>query len=294
MPEEEPSSDAAAPSVSGTQAGSPRPALSLPAAWQPITPRGVAAFATASYGRLFLFQCLIALLGAAAVVWFVATAWFPTIRAAIAQLPSEGVIRNQELQIVRTSAEPLAEGRFLGFAVDLEQQSRATLTGDVRVELHRKSFEICSLLGCWRFVYPHGWEIHFSRPELQPWWGAWQTMLLTILGLSVVFTLLLAWTMLATLYWPVVYLVAYLNDRELKLAQSWRMAAASLLPGALVMIAGILAYGLGTLDLVRFLVVTVLHFLVPWVYLVISPLLSPRVQRGSSATKNPFANAKEL
>ena len=40
-------------------------------AWEPFTPRGVAAFAGAGLGRLWLVQFVVAMLAAAAVVWFV-------------------------------------------------------------------------------------------------------------------------------------------------------------------------------------------------------------------------------
>ncbi len=61
-----------------------------PVAWQPLTPRGVAAFARASGGRLLLVQLLLASLAAAVVVWFLQEAWFPVIHQAIGQLPGQG------------------------------------------------------------------------------------------------------------------------------------------------------------------------------------------------------------
>ena len=61
-------------------------------AWEPITPRGVAAFARASFERLFVVQAVVALLGAAAIVWVLSNGIFPTIDAAIAQLPDTGQI----------------------------------------------------------------------------------------------------------------------------------------------------------------------------------------------------------
>src|SRR5215831_1390432 len=60
--------------------------------WLPLTPRGVAAFARASWWRLLLVQFIFATLVAAAVVWFLDTAWFPTIHNAIRKLPARGEI----------------------------------------------------------------------------------------------------------------------------------------------------------------------------------------------------------
>src|SRR5687767_9056439 len=67
-------SDEARESPAGVKAGdSPAPLTTealLPAAWQPITFRGVAAFAGAKLGRLLLVQLIVALLTAGAVGWF--------------------------------------------------------------------------------------------------------------------------------------------------------------------------------------------------------------------------------
>jgi hypothetical protein len=259
------------------------------AAWQPITPRGVAAFSYASAGRLFLVELVVAFLAAATIAWFLATAWFPAVREAIRRLPNEGIIRGQQLISPRTSTEQLVEDRFLGIVVDIQQQTQATLSSDVRVEFHRRDFAICSLFGCWIFTYPRGWEIQFNRPELQPWWGAWQTMMLGMATVAVIIMLFASWAVLATAYCLLVYLIAYFNDRELSLGGSWRLASAALLPGAFVVIAAVFAYSVGMLDLVRFLVAAALHMIVPWVYLVTSPLALPRPQARTGKSRNPFA-----
>ena len=59
------------------------PASSLP--WQPITFGGVASFARASFGRLFIVQFIVALLVAGSVSCFLAAAWFPVAQKAIAR-----------------------------------------------------------------------------------------------------------------------------------------------------------------------------------------------------------------
>jgi hypothetical protein len=86
-----------------------KPAL----AWQPLTARGVAAFAGASFGRLWSVQLVCALLAAATVVWGVAECWFPTIRKAIRKLPPQGEIRSGRLSWPEASPQNPAENRFL-------------------------------------------------------------------------------------------------------------------------------------------------------------------------------------
>src|SRR5579859_4979404 len=91
-----------------------------PFAWQPLTPRGVAAFADATFGRLFLFQGVVAALSALVVVWFVATHWFPTIKGGIDRLPAHGSIQAGQLNWGGDSPRLLAESRFLALVIDLQ------------------------------------------------------------------------------------------------------------------------------------------------------------------------------
>src|SRR5690349_5285327 len=116
-------------------------------AWEPITPRGVAAFARASFGRLWLVQFIIALLVAGAVVWLLYSGVFPTVREAIRRLPDAGDIRGAKLDWRGSSPVSLAEGNIIAFTVDLDH------TGDVRspahfqIEFGREDVMVHSLLG---------------------------------------------------------------------------------------------------------------------------------------------------
>ena len=92
-----------------------------PPAWQPITPSGVAAFAHAKIGRLLIVQFIIAALVAWCALWFLTANFFPIVREAIAQLPDEGIIQNQQLSTPHTSTLPLAESRFLALVVDVNK-----------------------------------------------------------------------------------------------------------------------------------------------------------------------------
>ena len=261
-----------------------------PFAWQPFTPRGVAAFAQATFGRLFIVELIVALLAAAAVVWFLQTAWFPTVRESLRQLPEQGVLRNQELSSPRNSIEPLAENRWLAFVVNLEGESGAAVRSDLLVEFRRNNFLVCSVFGCLVFNYPKNYTIDVNRPELEPWWGAWEPILMGITIVGVVFGLFTAWFLLATFYFVPVRLLAFFKDRELCLSGSWKLASAALLPGALLLTAGIVAYGFGALDLIHLLLVAVLHFVVGWVYL-FSLFALPRAQAAGPRLVNPFVAA---
>lgn len=277
------------PSVSPT-AGPPPPESSAPQwAWQPVTPRGVAAFARAPFSRLLLVEGIFVSLAVGAMVWFLAAAWFPVIREAIAKLPEQGVIRNGELTSPRLASGLLAEGTFLAMSVGLDRRGSATPTADVHLEFRQRQYLVCSLLGCLAFDYPKNWIIEFNRKELEPWWGAWEPILLALTALFSVGGLGLLWALLATLYCWVPRAVAFFTDRELSWAGSWRLASAALLPGTLVMTFALLLYGLGVLDLIRFGIVATLHLLVGWVYLVLSPLSLAQGPVAERIAKNPFA-----
>jgi hypothetical protein len=253
----------------------------------------VAAFARASFSRLFILQFIVALLAAGAVVWFLRTAWFPTVRAAIAQLPSEGQVSQRELQVPRRPVKPLAESRFLSISLGSDQPGPRGRFADVQIELRKRDVQICSLLGCLFLRYPPECTIQVNRPELEPWWGAWRTTLLWLSAAAVIVVLWLSWLLLATLYFPIPRLVAYYADRELTWAGSWRLAAAALMPGALLLTLAIVLYGGGALDLVRLGVFGALHLLVGWVYVVISPLSLPRLSRDTLTVRNPFTEPGE-
>ena len=88
-------------------------------AWEPVTPRGVAAFARASFERLFVVQSVVALLAAAAVVWVLADGIFPTVDAAIA---TAGHGRNHATANSTGADAPQCSPRedFLAISVDLK------------------------------------------------------------------------------------------------------------------------------------------------------------------------------
>jgi hypothetical protein len=257
-------------------------------AWQPLTPRGVAAFVRASLGRLLLVQFIFAMAACAVIVDFLDRAWFPVISEGIKQLPPQGEIRSGQLVWPGDSPQRLAEGKFLALAVDLSHEGEARSPAHLQMELGRSDFKIFSLLGFVQESYPRAWRIAFNRTELEPWWGAWAPAILAIAGGGVVAGLLCCWAIMATVYCWAVWLVGFFANRTLSLAASWRLAGAALMPGALFLTGALYLYGSGGLDLVRLAAAVAVHLVVGWIYLVIVPLRLPRKARISS-DQNPFA-----
>lgn len=263
---------------------------SVPFAWEPLTPSGVAAFARARLRRLQLVQFIVAILVAAAVVWLLYSGYYPTIRQAIQKMPDEGEIRKSQLDWHGPSPQLLAEGRLLAVSVDLKHTGELRSPADVQIEFGRDGIFIYSLLGYADVGYPdEEWVIGFNRGQMEPWWGAREPALLVIVFGTVVLGLLLLWIVLATFYAPLVWVVGFFANRDLNMVCSWRLAGAALLPGALLMAVGVLLYDAGGLDLPGLGFVAAGHLVLGWIYILVSPFFLPRDPAVAKPGKNPFA-----
>lgn len=259
--------------------------------WQPLTARGAALFARAPLRRLLLVQLFFAVLASVAGAWFLSENWYPTIRAAIHELPSRGEIRAGRLDWPAESPRLLSEGNFLAWVVDLNHSGRVRSPAHVQVEFGRTRIRIISLFGFVDCAYPDppGRVVSFNRPELEPWWGAWGPPILWISVAVFLAVLAACWLLMATVYcWPV-WVAGFFMNRDLNLGGSWKVAGAALMPGTLLQTAGLVAYGWGGLDLVGLLVVAAARFLADWIYLFFGVFFAPRLERGAPARGNPFA-----
>jgi hypothetical protein len=257
-------------------------------AWEPLTPRGVAAFARAKFSRLLLVQFIVALLAAAPVVWFFDDGCFPTIDAAIKSLPDAGEIRSGKLDWHGDSPQMLAEGKFLAFDVDLNHSGQIHSTADVQIEFGKDSIRIFSLLpGYSEISYVPDRVAPLNRTELEPLWGAWAVEILFIAAAALTVGLLVSWWLLATIYFLPAWLLGFYANRDLNFRASWKLSGAALLAGALLMAAGVLLYDAGFLDLVSLGFVFAAHFALGWIYLFLSQLFLPRISEPSQK-KNPF------
>jgi hypothetical protein len=268
-----------------------KPAEKRKPAWQPLTPRGVAAFATASFGRLWLVQLIVAGFAGLCVIWFLNRAWLPVVAEAIQQLPGESEIRRGKLNWAGSSPEVLAENRFLAVAIDLKHEGQARSPAHVQVELGERTVKIISILGFVERSYPVGWRVGLSRTEAEPWWGAWRPASLAVSGGATAVALMAIWGILGLFYSAPAWLLAFFANRQGKWVGQWRLAQAALLPGALVLSLGIVLYGLGALDLLRLFVAAGAHMLIGWVYVVAAIFRLP-IQKGEGAfgaKENPFA-----
>ena len=266
----------------------------LHTAWQPLTFGGVASFAHAQPKRLLAVELAVAALVAASAVWCLSVTWFADVRLAITRLPSQAALRQGQLEWPEGEPVRLAESAFLSILVDPDNQSDVNLTSDLQVELGRGEWRIRSLFGYVPLRYPTSWNVPLTRAGLEPWWGAWQWVILVGVAVAVVVGLLLQWAALAVVYLAPVRLMVFFLDREVSWAGCWRLASAALMPGAVVMSGAILLYGMQRLPLVGLLLAVILHLLAGWVYLLVAPFKLPQKAAAIAAEKsNPFAPPPE-
>ncbi|HZF02565.1 MAG TPA: hypothetical protein VE344_11820 [Methylomirabilota bacterium] len=255
---------------------------------EPFTPRGVAAFARGKISRLLLTQFVIALLASASLTWFLNDNCFSVIHAAIQNLPDAGKISYGKLDWRGDSPKMLAEANLLAIDVDLNHSGQIHSTADVQIEFGRNSIRIYSLLGYSEIFYTRDWPAPFNRTDLEPLWGAWSAEILFISAAAILLGLLASWTILATIYFLPVWLLGFFTNRDLNFRASWKLSGAALMPGALLMTAAVLFYDFGFLNLISFSFVFAAHFLVGWIYLVLSLLFLPRISE-TPPQNNPFS-----
>lgn len=275
-----------------TQTTPPEHGDCLPVAWQPLTPSGVAAFASATLGRLTLVQTVFALAAAAAIGWFLLSAWCPSITAAIEQLPMEGNIRNGTLDWRGSRSQLLSESRFLGFLVDLDRDGEQRTFADLRFEFGRRTLRVASLAGHMDFAYPRNYSIRFNRAELLPLWGAWMPWLLILTGIAVFVVLLVCWALFAFVYTIPTFIGSRVARRRAGLVGIYKLAGASQMPGALLITLAIIGYGAGAVDLLRLSVAFAMHFALSWIYLALAVVCLPK-RSAASQGSNPFSAAPE-
>ncbi|HTA29204.1 MAG TPA: hypothetical protein VK731_01890 [Candidatus Cybelea sp.] len=238
------------------------------AAWQPLTFRGVAAFASARLARLLCAEIIAAMILAAAVVWFLHRAYCPVILHAIQNMPETAHLANGTLQGVPSVL--IAESRFLAIAVTPRPGREIGQDADVQIQLRQD--DLCAGSIFWPdwgldFDYGRGTALNLARSNLEPWWSAWQPVLLIGSAVAIVLFLLLFWALLAAIYMAPAKFIAWFADRYLSWGGAWRLASAALLPGILVLFGAIILYGWSVIDLVGLSFFGAVQLLVGWIYL---------------------------
>jgi hypothetical protein len=268
----------------------PAEGSAVPAAgWQPLTFGGVAAFAAARVGRLFVVELLTAVLVSGAVVWFLHRAYSPVIFQALDQMPETARIFRGRLEGVPRAL--LSESKFLAVAVTPEADQEIGQGADLQIQFRQSDFCASSVFRSdWGLEFPYGTgtSLELGRSQLEPWWGAWQPVVWAVIGLALIPALFLTWALVAAVYMVPALAISWFADRHLSWTGAWRLCSAALMPGAFLVGAAIISYGWRALDLLGLSLFFMAHLIMGWVYLVGGVYATPPLF--SEATKrNPFS-----
>ncbi|HMJ89609.1 MAG TPA: hypothetical protein VK530_07315 [Candidatus Acidoferrum sp.] len=224
----------------------------------------------------------------AACLWFVTSQWFPVIADAIQSLPGQSVIQNSRLNTGTNAPRLLAGNRRLEISLDPRKEGGVSGAADVRVILTVRSLQFCGVLGCAVLEYEHGYVITLSRSALAPRWDAWREPVAILFSIALILQLLVNWWLLGTIVTPIVKLIAFLTDREVTWGGSWRVGNAALLPGAFIVVLGVVLYGLNAIDLFQFALFYALHLVCDIAFVCTSPFFLPKIG-AADRLKNPFS-----
>jgi hypothetical protein len=256
--------------------------------WQPLTPRGVALFAVASWRRLGAVLLVFCALAGISTAAFFAIAWFPTLQQAMRKLPEEGYIRSGQLAWTGEPAVILAKSPWLAISVDVHHEQTHRVLCDLQVEFSGDSLRFISLAGYLDAPYPRGWIITFNEPELAAWWAAWKPFIVMGIGLGTMSVLLLAWAGLGLAYTIPAGAVCRFVDHPLSFGAVFRMCLAAQMPGCLLLSFTLLLYSVRAVDLVQWLFVFAAHVVVAWVYIGLAVFFLPSKTAKPRRKPNPF------
>ena len=223
-------------------------------------------------------QFIVALLAAASVVWFLDDGCFPTISAAIQNLPASGEIRSGKLDWQGDPSQLLAEGKFMAFDVDLNHSGQIHSTADLQIEFGSDSIRFFSLLpGYSEIFYLPDRVAPFNRTELEPLWGAWAVDILFLAFIAVTLSLLSSWWLLATLYFLPVWLLDILREPRFEFLRVLEIVRRGAAAGSVADGRWHPALQLPVfLDLVSLGFLLAPHYVLGWIYLFLSQLFLPR------------------
>jgi hypothetical protein len=257
--------------------------------WIPLTPKGAAGFALASFTRLYVVLLCFAAATGLAVVFFLSQMCVPVVNQITGDLPEGAVLSLGDLfglEGTFTASSP-----FLSIDVDADAQLPDTHPSDVRLLFYRSGWKACSLLGCVEQPYPRDATIALGPSHLGPKWAAWKPLVLGGAVLATITWLVCVWTALATLYCLPLWIVALIARRKIGVVGCWKLAAAGLMPGCVLMILALVLYALRIVDLPGLAFIAAAHFVVGWIFLGVVVFRLDRKEASTKPAGNPFGKA---
>ena len=212
-------------------------------AWQPLTGRGIARFAQASWGRLFLVQALFAVATSATVLWCLHVAWIPELEKAITTLPDTNAgVRSGQLTWPSSEARLLNSSRLLSLAVDPTSSADLGQNGDLQLEFRGHDLRFRGILGQVTVPYPVRWDLPLDRSGATALWGAWRWPVLTLLGIGLWVTFGIVTLTLGLVLTVGIAIAVWAWGWSLTPGGAWRLGVAAFLPASLVFDAALVLY----------------------------------------------------
>lgn len=248
----------------------------------------MAAFAYATFTRLFTVQCIVALLTATILAWVFAARFLPVLHESARAAPVGAVIQNRALSSPGPPLQTLAANASLEILLDLRNSgARGGGSAEITIVLRESNALVCGFLGCAILPYPAGYTLSLSSHQVAPWWAAWRKFITGAFIVSVVLLQWCAWCIVATLLAAPLRMIAFFSDLNVSIAGTWRLISASMLPGCFVVSLGLALYGYGTIDLLRLFLFFGLYLLCTFFFIVTSLVFLSRLARQKG---NPFSS----
>jgi hypothetical protein len=224
------------------------------------------------------------------MAWALHHSWGPVLRHAALALPDTSMIDEGTLRWEGPAPIVLHQGSSLSVVVDPASHRESALASDLTLSLESHGFAFNSLFGWFEVKYPPG-RIPLARNEVTAAIAAWTFPVLAALGASIAVGLLITWAVLSTLYSLVLLLVSPLLGCWVRWGTAWRLAGASLLPGAMLMCGAVILYATRQLNWIGLLLAFPIHLVVGWIYC--SGGLTRIAPSRSAITANPFTTEEE-
>ncbi len=266
----------------------PQTGQAAPPAWPiPLTFLGMALFSQRPASWLLSAWIALACLTAGTLLWFLHLRWIPILEASIQAFPEKLVIREGQLEHLPPDFTRYRQNRFFSLALRENPEPDSDMTADFQILLTCEEIRLQSLFGYLSFPYPGGQWIPLAPNQIMPWWRARKVLFTAIAFAFLVIGLLAVWTGLATSYCLPIAAVSFLASRRAEFGTAWRLAGNVLIPGAAILIASIILYGLHWLSFFGLLLAAGLHLLIGWIYALGAICRLPG--RTIQPTRNPFA-----
>lgn len=260
--------------------------LALPTTWG-----GIAALAQGPLRRLAAWQLIIAVSASALIVWSLDLTWGTILQRAIQALPEAAEIRDGRLAWPDAEVRMLEEDPFLSVVVDPQGRRDVSLASDLNLVLERDRLVVGSVLGWLGVYYPDELRLPLGRLSMASLFATWRLPAMFLIGVGTAAGLLVSWFGLATVYAPFVWILARLFQRPLSLGRSGCLAAAALLPAAVLMTVIVVLYAVRSVGIFAVLLAVPFHLILGWIYLAGAvPRLRPRPRLAPTLPAEPAEN----